>query len=123
MRDSIHTKGIYGPGKVVYYPAIDSGNGKGREPETILIGECVAQLSKIECLTSDWKEITVDANITYRVNNPVHFLVNAVKPIDSMKLLCETYLRDIILYCRFDALRGRENKKLLTNELMVNYFN
>ena len=119
MRSSKNPRGIYGPGQVSYYSAVDSGSYQGRPPEKMLIGEQLQQLSQIQCYTQDWKDVAVDSKISYKVENPVHYLVNIQNPIEAMKILCETYLRDIILTVKFDLLRGRENKEILRKLLKV----
>ena len=119
MRSSKNPRGLYGPGQVSYYSAVDSGSYSGRAPDKMAIGELTLQLSQIQCYTQDWKDLAVDVNISYRVENPVHFLVNIQNPIEDMKILCETYLRDIILTVKFDNLRGRDNKEILRKLLKV----
>jgi regulator of protease activity HflC (stomatin/prohibitin superfamily) len=119
LRSSKNPSGLHGPGTISYYPGVDSGISPGCAPEKIKIGEKKQQLAQIQCYTKDWKDISVDANISYRVQNPVHFLVNIKDPINAMKILCETYLRDIILTANFDNLRGRENKEILRKLLKV----
>ena len=47
-------------------------------------------------ITYDYNFVNVDFYVEYRVTDPVKYLYNAENPVDILKMLCQSYIRDTI---------------------------
>ena len=47
-------------------------------------------------ITYDYNFVNVDFYVEYRVTDPVKFLYNSSDPVDILKMLCQSYIRDTI---------------------------
>ena len=47
-------------------------------------------------ITYDYNFVNVDFYVEYRVTDPIKYLYNAQNPVDILKMLCQSYIRDTI---------------------------
>ena len=47
-------------------------------------------------ITFDYNFVNVDFYVEYRVTDPVKYLYNSSEPVDILKMLCQSYIRDTI---------------------------
>ena len=53
-------------------------------------------------ITVDFNFVDVDFYVEYRVTDPVKYLYNSEHPVDILKMLCQSYIRDTIGLYRVD---------------------
>lgn len=47
-------------------------------------------------ITYDYNFVNVDFYVEYRVTDPIKYLYNSQEPVDILKMLCQSYIRDTI---------------------------
>ena len=47
-------------------------------------------------ITFDYNFVNVDFYVEYRVTDPIKYLYNSSEPVDILKMLCQSYIRDTI---------------------------
>ena len=47
-------------------------------------------------ITYDYNFVNVDFYVEYRVTDPIKFLYNSSDPLDILRMLCQSYIRDTI---------------------------
>ena len=117
LTDEKHPKGLFGPGKVKYYPSMDTGSALKSAPIIFNLSDQQVNLKEQECFTRDWKLIKINTMLVYRIFKPVHSIVNVQDPVTGTMLMCGTILRDIAARTTFKEMF--ENKKNVCEEIKV----
>ncbi len=117
LTDEKHPNGLFGPGKVKYYPSMDTGSALKSAPIIFNLSDQQVNLKEQECFTRDWKLIKINTMIVFRIFKPVHSIVNVQDPVTGTMLICDTILRDIAARTTFK--RMFENKKDVCEEIKV----
>ena len=55
-------------------------------------------------ITYDYNFVNVDFYVEYRVTDPIKYLYNSQNPVDILKMLCQSYIRDTIGLYNVDAV-------------------
>ena len=55
-------------------------------------------------ITYDYNFVNVDFYVEYRVTDPIKFLYNSENPVDILKMLCQSYIRDTIGLYNVDSV-------------------
>ena len=100
-----------------YYPEIDTGDKLNSPPILLALSDQQVELKEQKCLTQDWKAIKVKTLIVYNIQRPVHYLVNVNDPIECLKSLCATTVRDVIAKSLLSKVL--EDKKMIGKTILV----
>ena len=55
-------------------------------------------------ITYDYNFVNVDFYVEYRVTDPIKYLYSSQEPVDILKMLCQSYIRDTIGLYNVDAM-------------------
>ncbi len=55
-------------------------------------------------ITYDYNFVNVDFYVEYRVTDPIKYLYSSQEPVDILKMLCQSYIRDTIGLYNVDAV-------------------
>ena len=105
-----HAKPL-GPGRVKYYPDIDSYT-------TVKIQLDSFNLNDLELMTKDMYGISASFQVFFRVVDPIKALINVQDYRISLDLICRSKLRDVIGKMTSDDLK-RPFPKTITDQLLV----
>lgn len=109
--DQDHPDGIYGPGRVKYYPEIDS------TPILIPKYDDEKLLPEQELITGDMKQIRVRASYIYRILDPIKYYLNVRDALEATEQLMSALLRDVVGYHTYEVVKT--DKKRFEEQLKI----
>ena len=73
-------------------------------------------------ITYDYNFVNVDFYVEYRVTDPIKFLYNSQEPVDILKMLCQSYIRDTIGLYDVDSVitTGKSEIQAAIKEKVIN---
>ena len=88
------------PGLKFKIPLIQKKTIVSKATQGFPIGYNIRTLESIEdeslMISVDFNFVNVDFYVEYRVTDPVKYLYNSREPVDILKMLCQSYIRDTI---------------------------